>query len=54
MTSEEREEMRQLIDTIQTEKNHAEFMKAVQRMNELIGAKERRIRPTAEQDENKK
>jgi cell fate (sporulation/competence/biofilm development) regulator YlbF (YheA/YmcA/DUF963 family) len=51
MTAEERKEMTRLCEIIQTEKNHAKFMEAVQQLMQLLGAKERRIDPTSEHTE---
>ena len=54
MTPEERREMARLVETVQNEKNHAEFMKAVQRIMQLLGDKERRIDSSSDEFEGKK
>jgi hypothetical protein len=40
MTNDEREEMNQLCELIQTEKDHEKFMKLVERLNELLSRHE--------------
>jgi bacterioferritin (cytochrome b1) len=54
MTPEERQEMNRLCEIIQQEKNHAKFMQAIQKLIELIGAKEHRIDPTSKDYEGPK
>jgi hypothetical protein len=41
MTNGEREEMNQLCELIQTEKDHENFMLLVERLNELLSRHER-------------